>query len=91
VVGLSQSGQVVSPIICIKCRGCTHYAKYDVPNRNHRNIVYNLSGASINKISVDPKIAYSVCLLSGPNVYTISKEEFAKVIMANGNKFNVQK
>ncbi len=53
----------------------------------NRNIVYTFTGAS--KMMIDSKIPYSMCILVGPNVYVVSKEEFARAVLKKDNNFNV--
>jgi hypothetical protein len=54
-----------------------------------RNMVYNYSGTQ--NIKVDPFTPYTMCILVGPNVYTVNKEEFARALGSGDNKFSVTK
>lgn len=85
------NGQVVSPVFVLSQEGAPIIPNTVYLIETNRNIVFNLSKAEMNNLSFDPRNAYSLCLLSGPNVYVISKEEFSRVIAANSNKFQVKK
>lgn len=85
------SGQLVNPIFVLNTDNKPILPTTMYLIEKGRNIVFTYMQAGINKVSVDPKLAYSACLVSGSNVYIISQEEFSKVIMASGNSFVVTK
>lgn len=85
------SGQIINPVFVLNGESVPLQPHMMYLVETNRNIVFSFGKDNLKKIAIDPRIQYSACILSGPNVYTISKEEFQKVILANGNSFNVQK
>ncbi len=57
----------------------------------NRNMVITYSGSSSIKINIQPGLPYTMCIVSGKSVYTVSKEEFTKVANGTGTTFNVTK
>jgi len=55
----------------------------------NRNIVFTYGNGS--RMKIDSKVPYSMCILVGPNVYIISKEEFSRAVSSKDNNFNVTK
>jgi hypothetical protein len=55
----------------------------------NRNLVVTYGSSPILK--VDTKTPYSMCVLVGPNVYVVSKEEFARAVSSKDNMFKVTK
>lgn len=84
-------GQVINPIFVLNDDSKPIFPGMMYLIETNRNIVFNFTPDKIKNISIDPFTQYSACLISGSNVYVISKEEFAKVINEKGNKFTVQK
>ena len=84
-------GQVINPIFVLNDESKPIFPGMMYLIETNRNIVFNFTPDRIKNISIDPFTQYSACLISGSNVYVISKEEFAKVINEKGNKFTVQK
>jgi hypothetical protein len=84
-------GQVINPIFVLNDDSKPIFPGMMYLIETNRNIVFNFTPDKIKNISIDPFTSYSACLISGSNVYVISKEEFAKVINEKGNKFTVQK
>jgi len=87
----SPSGQVINPVFVLSADGKPIFPNTLYIIESGRNIVFAYNQANMNTINIDPKLTYSACLLIGPNVYSISREEFSKVVMANGNSFKVNK
>lgn len=54
-----------------------------------RNIVYNLSNGASMRINNNTK--YTMCLLSGRGVYTVSKEDFESAVASKELKFKTTK
>lgn len=84
-------GQVINPIFVLNDDSKPIFPGMMYLIETNRNIVFNFTPDKIKNISIDPFTQYSACLISGSNVYVISKEEFAKVVNEKGNKFTVQK
>ncbi len=54
-----------------------------------RNMVYTYGAGT--KMKVDLQRPYSLCIVEGPNVYVINKDDFAKAVAAKNNNFFVTK
>jgi hypothetical protein len=55
----------------------------------NRNMVYTYGAGT--KIKVDLQMPYSLCVVEGPNVYVISKDDFAKAVASKTNNFFLTK
>lgn len=78
---------VLNPIYSNNGESLTPYTVYLIETR--RNIVYNIDAGGI--IKVNKGTEYTMCLIAGRDVYTVSKDDFASAVASKEYNFKTTK